>query len=91
MFGELLQPNCVTFTVLLFLIHFNGISSLQTRAVFERALEPSYTKVEDLASVWCEYAEFELRQRFVLLIVRPLTVTVSKAWISEILFLQLLQ
>ncbi|KHN80930.1 Pre-mRNA-splicing factor syf-1 [Toxocara canis] len=33
------------------------------RAIFEKGLEPAYCKVDDLATVWCEYAEFELRHR----------------------------
>uniref|UniRef100_A0A9J2Q9J5 Suppressor of forked domain-containing protein n=1 Tax=Ascaris lumbricoides TaxID=6252 RepID=A0A9J2Q9J5_ASCLU len=37
------------------------------RAIFEKGLEPAYCKVDDLATVWCEYAEFELRHRFVLI------------------------
>ncbi|XP_013113149.1 pre-mRNA-splicing factor syf1 homolog [Stomoxys calcitrans] len=32
------------------------------RVVFERATEVEYVKVEDLASVWCEWAEMEIRQ-----------------------------
>lgn len=32
------------------------------RIVFERATEVEYVKVEDLASVWCEWAEMEIRQ-----------------------------
>lgn len=33
------------------------------RLIFEKGLEPAYVKVDDLASVWCEYAEFELRHQ----------------------------
>ncbi|XP_005178581.1 pre-mRNA-splicing factor syf1 homolog [Musca domestica] len=32
------------------------------RVVFERATEVEYVKVDDLASVWCEWAEMEIRQ-----------------------------
>lgn len=32
------------------------------RVVFERATQVEYVKVEHLASVWCEWAELELRQ-----------------------------
>ncbi|MFH4975442.1 hypothetical protein AB6A40_002151 [Gnathostoma spinigerum] len=31
------------------------------RKIFEKGLEAEYVKVDDLASVWCEYCEFELR------------------------------
>ncbi|KAL1124380.1 hypothetical protein AAG570_001009, partial [Ranatra chinensis] len=31
------------------------------RVVFEKATHVEYTKVEDLASVWCEWAEMEIR------------------------------
>lgn len=31
------------------------------RLIFEKATEVAYTKVEDLAAVWCEWTEFELR------------------------------
>jgi pre-mRNA-splicing factor SYF1 len=37
--------------------------ALQARAIFEKGLEPLYVKVDDLASVWCEYVEFELRHK----------------------------
>uniref|UniRef100_A0A915EKA3 Pre-mRNA-splicing factor SYF1 n=1 Tax=Ditylenchus dipsaci TaxID=166011 RepID=A0A915EKA3_9BILA len=33
----------------------------EAREVFERAVQVSYSKVDELAAVWCEYAEFELR------------------------------
>ncbi|XP_018799467.1 PREDICTED: pre-mRNA-splicing factor SYF1 [Bactrocera latifrons] len=32
------------------------------RVVFERGTEVEYVKVEDLAAVWCEWAEMEIRQ-----------------------------
>jgi pre-mRNA-splicing factor SYF1 len=32
-----------------------------SRLIFEKATTASYTKVEDLATVWCEWAEMELR------------------------------
>uniref|UniRef100_A0A915II81 Pre-mRNA-splicing factor SYF1 n=1 Tax=Romanomermis culicivorax TaxID=13658 RepID=A0A915II81_ROMCU len=31
------------------------------RTIFEKALTVNYTKVDDLASVWCEFAEMEMR------------------------------
>lgn len=31
------------------------------RVVFEKATQVPYTKVEDLAAVWCEWAEMEIR------------------------------
>ncbi|OZC08985.1 hypothetical protein X798_03915 [Onchocerca flexuosa] len=35
----------------------------EARLIFEKGLKSEYTKVDDLASVWCEYVEFELRHR----------------------------
>ncbi|XP_057327392.1 pre-mRNA-splicing factor syf1 homolog [Microplitis mediator] len=34
------------------------------RVVFEKATHVPYTKVDDLASVWCEWAEMEIRHNF---------------------------
>lgn len=31
------------------------------RVVFEKATQVPYVKVEDLAAVWCEWAEMEIR------------------------------
>lgn len=31
------------------------------RIIFEKAIEVEYIKVDDLASVWCEWAEMEIR------------------------------
>ncbi|VDN29674.1 unnamed protein product [Gongylonema pulchrum] len=39
----------------------------KARLIFEKGLQPEYTKVDDLASVWCEYAEYELRHRYTFL------------------------
>lgn len=33
------------------------------RVVFEKATQVEYVKVDELASVWCEWAEMEIRQR----------------------------
>ena len=33
----------------------------EAREIFEQAVQADYAKVDDLASVWCEYAEMELR------------------------------
>ncbi len=35
------------------------------RVVFEKAVLVNYMKVEDLANVWCEYAEVEIRHEWV--------------------------
>uniref|UniRef100_A0A0N5ARS9 Pre-mRNA-splicing factor SYF1 n=1 Tax=Syphacia muris TaxID=451379 RepID=A0A0N5ARS9_9BILA len=35
----------------------------KAREVFEKALQSNYVKVDDLATVWCEYAEMELRHK----------------------------
>ena len=34
---------------------------VNARVVFEKAVRATYRKVDDLATVWCEWAEFELR------------------------------
>ena len=33
----------------------------ETRIIFEKALKVRYRHVDDLASVWCEYSEMEIR------------------------------
>ena len=35
----------------------------QARSIFEKAIEATFIKVDELASVWVEYAELELRQK----------------------------
>lgn len=37
----------------------------QARIVFDKAVEYPLTSVDELAEVWCAYAEMELRQKFV--------------------------
>lgn len=37
------------------------------RKIFEKAVQVNYTKVDELANVWCEYAELELRHKFKIL------------------------
>lgn len=34
---------------------------LKARTIFEKATKVSYKQVDDLAAVWCEYGEMELR------------------------------
>lgn len=41
------------------------IVSLQARIIFEKAILVPYTDVDDLASVWCEWAEMEIRNEYV--------------------------
>ncbi len=36
---------------------------INARVVFEKGVRAYYCNVDDLASVWCEWAEFELRQK----------------------------
>ena len=36
----------------------------KARAVFERGVRAKYKEVNDLATVWCDYAEFEIRHKF---------------------------
>ena len=36
-------------------------SVVQARVIFDKAVKVNYKAVDDLASVWCEYAEMELR------------------------------
>lgn len=38
------------------------------RVVFEKATHVPYTKVDDLASVWCEWAEMEIRHGYGILL-----------------------
>ena len=33
----------------------------QARTIFEKATKVNYKQVDDLATVWCEYGEMELR------------------------------
>ena len=35
----------------------------QARAVFERGVKEPFRKVEDLATLWCQYAEMEIRNK----------------------------
>lgn len=35
------------------------------RIILEKATQVPYTKVDDLASVWCEWAEMEIRHEYV--------------------------
>ncbi len=35
--------------------------STQARTIFEKATKVNYKQVDDLAAVWCEYGEMELR------------------------------
>lgn len=48
-----------------FFISMNYFRFCQARIIFERALEVNYAKVEELADVWCAYAELELKHEFV--------------------------
>ena len=34
---------------------------IQARVIFEKAVKVNFRQVDDLAAVWCEYAEMELR------------------------------
>lgn len=34
---------------------------VDARIIFQRATEVAYVRVDDLASVWCEWAEMEIR------------------------------
>lgn len=36
-------------------------SSSQARTIFEKATKVSFKQVDDLAGVWCEFGEMELR------------------------------
>jgi pre-mRNA-splicing factor SYF1 len=36
--------------------------------VFERAIKAAYKNVDELAAVWCEWAEMELRNEYFLII-----------------------
>lgn len=36
----------------------------EARAVFDKAVTANFKKVDDLANVWCEYVEMELRHKY---------------------------
>ena len=42
---------------------------VDARIIFQRATEVTYVKVDDLASVWCEWAEMEIRHKWVRVVV----------------------
>lgn len=37
----------------------------EARIIFEKALKVQYKHVEDLANLWCEYSEMEIRNEYV--------------------------
>lgn len=39
----------------------NMLLVAQARTIFEKATKVNYKQVDDLATVWCEYGEMELR------------------------------
>lgn len=39
----------------------------EARIIFEKALKVRYRHVEDLANVWCEYGEMEIRHEYVMI------------------------
>lgn len=41
----------------------NNYPFAQARSVFEKALQAPYSKVDELAMVWCEFAELEIRHK----------------------------
>lgn len=54
---------------------------VDARIVFEKATQVSYVKVDDLATVWCEWAEMEIRQKnfkFALKLMQTATVSPQK-------------
>ena len=40
----------------------------KARVIFDKATKVGFKNVEDLASVWCEYGEMELRHELVIMI-----------------------
>ena len=40
----------------------------QARVIFDKAVKVPYKHVDDLASVWCEWAEMEIRHEYVFLV-----------------------
>ena len=42
-------------------LFFLPIISHQARTIFEKSTKVNYKQVDDLAGVWCEYGEMELR------------------------------
>lgn len=47
----------------MFLSLYSGFTCIitQARTIFEKATKVNYKQVDDLAAVWCEYGEMELR------------------------------
>lgn len=50
-FDDILKGMCVT----------NDWISFKARTIFEKATKVNYKQVDNLAAVWCEYGEMELR------------------------------
>lgn len=46
------------------LSNFHDLISFQASLIFEKATQVPYTEVDDLASVWCEWAEMEIRHEY---------------------------
>lgn len=54
----------------------------QARTIFEKATKVNYKQVDDLAAVWCEYGEMELRHENYEQALRILRVRHSSAGIT---------
>ena len=54
---------CKLFMSKILVVYFMHL--LQARVIFQKGTNVAYIKVEDLASVWCEWAEMELRHEYV--------------------------
>ena len=53
------------------------------RIIFEKATHVAYLKVDDLANVWCEWVEMELRSTFFFLDESRLTLTIYKVTVEQ--------
>ena len=57
----LLQPKRKLSFIYCFKCSFSTFPHHQARTIFEKATKVNYKQVDDLAGVWCEYGEMELR------------------------------
>lgn len=51
----------IRFKFFFFCYVLSQMSISQARTIFEKATKVNYKQVDDLAAVWCEYGEMELR------------------------------
>ena len=57
--------NFIISAFLPFFLFLSLSPSLQARVIFDKATKVQFKSVDDLANVWCEYAEMELRHEYI--------------------------